>query len=66
MRVREALLSTALVTVFVLAGTAPAFAVNPSTFGTHVRDCAQTMGFGGSHNPSVHHGPAGWDGARCQ
>lgn len=30
-------------------------------FGQHVRDCAQSMGFDGTHNPGMHHGFAGWD-----
>ena len=35
-------------------------------FGQHVRHCAQTMGFSGTHNPGMHRGFAGWDGAACQ
>ncbi len=35
-------------------------------FGQHVRHCARTMGFSGTHNPGLHHGFAGWDGEACQ
>jgi hypothetical protein len=35
-------------------------------YGHHVAACAQTMGFIGSHNPGMHHGIAGWDGAACE
>lgn len=35
-------------------------------FGQHVRHCAQTMGFSGTHNPGMHHGFAGWSGETCQ
>lgn len=34
-------------------------------FGQHVRHCAQTMGFSGTHNPGMHRGFAGWDGEAC-
>ena len=30
-------------------------------FGQHVRTCAQTMGFSGTHNPGMHQGFAGWN-----
>ena len=43
----------------------PAGPVLADTFGQHVRDCAQTMGFSGTHNPGMHHGAAGWDGNPC-
>lgn len=66
MPVRNVVLSSALVSVFVLAGATPAFAGDPSTFGTHVRDCAQTMSFSGSHNPGMHRGATGWDGTKCR
>ena len=32
-------------------------------FGQHVRTCAQTMGFNGTHNPGMHQGFAGWNRA---
>ena len=34
-------------------------------YGQHVRQCAQTMGFSGTHNPGMHQGYAGWDGMPC-
>ena len=43
----------------------PAGAASAGSFGQHVRDCAQTMGFSGTHNPGMHHGAAGWDGDPC-
>ncbi len=36
-----------------------------SGFGQHVRQCAQAMGFSGTHNPGRHQGHAGWDGMPC-
>lgn len=43
----------------------PAGQARADTFGQHVRNCAQTMGFSGAHNPGMHHGAAGWDGEPC-
>ena len=43
-----------------------ALAGTPSNFGSHVRECAQSMGFSGSHNPGMHRGAAGWDGQPCR
>ncbi len=43
----------------------PAGPARADTFGQHVRNCAQTMGFSGAHNPGMHHGAAGWDGEPC-
>lgn len=34
-------------------------------FGQHVRMCAQTMGFSGTHNPGMHQGFAGWNPAEA-
>lgn len=42
------------------AGTDPG---TGQDFGQHVRTCAQTMGFSGTHNPGMHHGFAGWNPA---
>jgi hypothetical protein len=40
----------------------PAQAANSnSDFGQHVRHCAQTMGFDGTHNPGMHQGKSGWE-----
>ncbi len=62
-------LSAALVavatTVLSLAAATPASAAGTSNFGQHVRTCAQTMGFSGTHNPGMHHGAAGWTGMPC-
>lgn len=47
-----------------LALAAPAVATaagSGADFGQHVRDCARSMGFDGTHNPGMHHGHAGWD-----
>ena len=48
---------------FVVATPAAAQAepVTAGEFGQHVRECAQMMGFSGSHNPGMHQGKAGWD-----
>lgn len=32
-------------------------------FGQHVRTCAQTHGFSGTHNPGMHHGASEFDSA---
>ncbi|THJ06272.1 hypothetical protein E7Z54_06125 [Nocardioides sp.] len=34
-------------------------------YGQHVRTCAQTMGFDGTHNPGMHTGFAGWDASHA-
>jgi hypothetical protein len=47
-----------------LALASPAVATaagSGADLGQHVRDCAQSMGFDGVHNPGMHHGYAGWD-----
>ena len=46
-----------------LALASPAVATatgSGADFGQHVRDCTQSMGFDGTHNPGMHHGFAGW------
>lgn len=50
------LLATALAAGTVLLSAAAASAAPPAPgpmFGTHVADCAQTMGFSGTHNPAM-------------
>lgn len=42
------------------AGPAQAANAN-SDFGQHVSNCAQTMGFDGTHNPGMHQGKSGWE-----
>jgi hypothetical protein len=37
-----------------------------SSFGQHVRACAQQVGFSGEHNPGMHQGQSGWDGMPCE
>ena len=40
----------------------PAQAANANAdFGQHVSNCAQTMGFDGTHNPGMHRGKSGWE-----
>jgi hypothetical protein len=36
-------------------------AADASDYGQHVRNCAQTMGFDGEHNPGMHHGFSGFN-----
>ncbi|HEY3033174.1 MAG TPA: hypothetical protein VGJ54_00745 [Streptosporangiaceae bacterium] len=48
-----------------LATASVAFAEPGPAFGQHVVQCAQTVGFSGTHNPGMHHGAAGWDGMTC-
>lgn len=65
--IRALAAATAIAAAFVLATTGPALAddATGAQFGQHVRDCAQTMGFTGQHNPGMHRGYAGWDGMTC-
>ncbi len=56
-------------TVLTAALTLPASAAladTPDSFGAHVRDCAQSVGLSGDHNPGMHDGASGWDGTPCQ
>ena len=66
MRTRSRLLALIVLAAGMVAPQAPASAGTPDTFGSHVRDCAQTTGFSAEHNPGMHHGAAGWDGLPCQ
>lgn len=67
MHIRDRLIVTTILTAGLLAlPAAPALAEPPASLGSHVRVCAQTMGFSGSHNPGMHRGAAGWDGGPCQ
>ncbi|MEO6144847.1 MAG: hypothetical protein ABIP19_12795 [Dermatophilaceae bacterium] len=43
------------------AAGASAATTDPA-FGSHVAQCARTMGFNGAHNPGMHQGASGWDG----
>jgi Spy/CpxP family protein refolding chaperone len=61
--VPAALVSAALVVA--TPATAHAATATGGDFGEHVRVCAQTMGFTGSHNPGMHQGYAGWNGMPC-
>lgn len=68
MRIRRQLLTVSVLSAtaaLVLLPTAPASAATPTNFGSHVSACAHTMGFSGTHNPGMHRGAAGWDGASC-
>lgn len=49
----------------IILGAPPSPAATGPTFGPHVSDCAMTVGFTGTHNPGMHQGAAGWDGATC-
>ena len=65
MRVCSVLATTTLIVGFLaLPGTA-AQAMPSDSFGSHVRACAQSMHFSGSHNPGMHQGAANWDGTPC-
>ena len=48
-----------------IVSASPAQASGNNDFGKHVAECAQTMGFDGTHNPGMHRGASGWDGAEC-
>ena len=68
MRTRNRLLAlTAITAALTFAIPAAPALADASSYGQHVRDCAQTMtGFTGDHNPGMHRGASGWDGAACQ
>lgn len=66
MRIRRALITAAAtLAVVLLAPSTAEAAPDSNSFGQHVRTCAQTMGFSGTHNPGMHHGAAGWNGMTC-
>ena len=68
MRTARILLATALAAGAVVLPAAAASAATPDpgpAFGKHVSECAQTMGFSGTHNPGMHQGKSGWDGMTC-
>jgi hypothetical protein len=56
-----------IATILLIAAPNAPFADEPTVakYGLHARDCAQTMGFTGEHNPGMHQGFAGWDGMTC-
>jgi hypothetical protein len=56
---------TSAALVLATPAAAQADTATGADFGQHVRTCAQTMGFTGSHNPGMHHGYAGWNGMPC-
>ena len=61
-------LGTALATVALSTGAALALqpgVANAGEFGQHVRECAQSHGFDGAHNPGMHFGAAGWHHDGC-
>lgn len=58
-----AMVLAAAASLILLVG--PALASDDADFGRHVRDCAQTHGFDGQHNPGLHRGRAGWPGSTC-
>ena len=47
-------------TVAAATGAGAATTAEGSSFGHHVAQCAQTMGFSGEHNPGMHQGITGW------
>ena len=42
-------------------GTASASPADDAAYGQHVRECAQSTGFDGVHNPGMHRGASMWD-----
>jgi hypothetical protein len=48
-------------TLSVPAVTASADSDVGPDFGQHVSDCAQPIGFDGTHNPGTHRGFTGWE-----
>ena len=63
---RFALRSAVAAALFLLGavvapGSASAATADAATYGQHVRECAQSMGFDQHHNPGMHHGRSMWD-----
>ena len=44
-----------------LAAGSSRAAADDAEYGQHVRDCAQVVGFTGTHNPGMHQGRSSWD-----
>ncbi|WP_328690314.1 hypothetical protein OHA74_14205 [Streptomyces phaeochromogenes] len=65
--VRNGVVLAALAVVALAPATASADtpADSGAQYGRHVRQCAQTVGFSGTHSPGMHQGYAGWDGVPC-
>jgi hypothetical protein len=53
--------AAAVLGVMLGTGTASAAPSDAAAYGQHVRECAQTMGFDGVHNPGMHQGFSMWD-----
>lgn len=64
-RIGVGLAALAAVALVPATARADAPADSGAQFGQHVRQCAQTMGFSGTHNPGMHQGRAGWDDMPC-
>ena len=47
--------------VVLASASASAAPADAAMYGQHVRDCAQSMGFDGNHNPGMHRGFSMWD-----
>jgi hypothetical protein len=65
-RTRITVIAATFTALLALPATAQAADPAANDYGQHVRHCAQTMGFTGTHNPGMHHGNAGWTGMTCQ
>jgi hypothetical protein len=64
---RLAVLGAAVIISLTASPPAPAEPLAAaSSFGQHVRTCAQQVGFSGEHNPGMHQGLSGWDGMPCE
>ena len=55
--------AAAVIGVMLATGTASAAPSDAAAYGQHVRECAQSMGFDGTHNPGMHQGASMWDPA---
>jgi hypothetical protein len=53
--------ATIVLGVMLTTGTASAAPADATAYGQHVRECAQSMGFDGAHNPGMHRGASMWD-----
>ena len=59
------LIAGLVLTAALVSGPPAARTATGREYGTHVADCAQTMGFSADHNPGMHHGFAQWPGGTC-
>lgn len=59
--IKAAAIAAATAALAVMSPAVATAAGSGADFAQHVRQCTQSMGFNGTHNPGMHQGYAGWD-----